>query len=1121
MERIFVSSTFGDMQQERDSLRVNLENRLQGVALKYGQYIRFIDLRWGVDTNSTDKSVLDICFEEIDKAKNNFLLLVGNNYGTKLLASERIDNQNETLSVTEQETRYYIENHYSQEGFCFCDKSNDECDVEIKAFLDYLKDTLEMEYEERRIKYREEEWATVENQLYIQYKNMFENRWGNENEFSEYDKERIISERFYNERGRCFGGREKLIEDYYDYIQNGSYVYVQGESGIGKSSIMSKLCLNDVCKENRTLFIACGSGRISHTILDVVNQIVEFLEKCVLAEEHIVYKDYKSIEGKGKTYIKELIKKINRKGQKVSLYIDALDKLEKNEKTDLVDLLYFDDNEVVKFHFSSTNKYTGGIENIKVIDVKYIHVNNREEIKQIVKKQLELVGKPNDYGDYISEAICFGNGQEMLSPMYINLITQHLLILDRDFFDNIRKNQDIINGIKAYIEELPSNITELIRTLIVFVGKRIGIDDITNNDNTSLNMAFVIARLPYGIRESDLLMTLNMEEETLAIKVMQFIYYLRAFTKEDKQGFITFDHDIIKTAMLHTNIDDKNKLKQDTLNFILTRLGNQNYEERNNEQAHKYIINGLSLAVEINDENSIKKLISNLERISDAGIKAAICRDIAILYDSEKHSNVFNKVFVKHFNSIVNTILDCVEYKDIAEMYLLRVSALAFAERFISCIKSTTIDAKSNSLNYGRLLSQMAGIYDDLSYKEKTIPYIIAATKILRPYYDELIVADQSEELYRIAQEYNTMLFTLNRAYEEYSSLDEKNGVFKEDQKAAEKLCNDSALDCPNTFKEFYDVNIEKYTNHLDRIFSKEKDPSNRKLNRKILSLEGKYLGNLGQNKMAKGSFKEAMECYERSYVTKRRLLELLLGTKHLILDVYDKLLAMIKNDSIDEECFNESLVELRMAIEAETKKTENNIDELYEALVNIGVAFKNIATTYFKYAINGDDNDRIKWLDKNYLAFMVSITTYISDYRQDNDNKETMIAYNRMIGSMIYKCFLLTDCEKQNTVNLALQKFIESHEQLISLGDYDEYIGGVKNGCILLLLVAELKLKVDEKAYDEVLIDVRNMLKNEKRWNKDVYSDVIDKIGQDKNTRDFIIRNRLGMIGGGTNYVR
>lgn len=86
MPTIFVSSTFQDMQAERDILRDQVLARIKMDAKKYGQSLELCDLRWGVNSFGLNESesamkVLQVCFNAIDKAKPYFIVLLGNRYG--------------------------------------------------------------------------------------------------------------------------------------------------------------------------------------------------------------------------------------------------------------------------------------------------------------------------------------------------------------------------------------------------------------------------------------------------------------------------------------------------------------------------------------------------------------------------------------------------------------------------------------------------------------------------------------------------------------------------------------------------------------------------------------------------------------------------------------------------------------------------------------------------------------------------------------------------------------------------------------------------------------------------------------------------------------------------------
>ncbi|MBQ2726479.1 MAG: DUF4062 domain-containing protein [Clostridia bacterium] len=86
MSSIFISSTFQDMQQERDILQNSVLPRIKDLAKQYGKNIDLCDLRWGINSSGMSEEestakVLQVCFDEIDHAKPFFIAILGDRYG--------------------------------------------------------------------------------------------------------------------------------------------------------------------------------------------------------------------------------------------------------------------------------------------------------------------------------------------------------------------------------------------------------------------------------------------------------------------------------------------------------------------------------------------------------------------------------------------------------------------------------------------------------------------------------------------------------------------------------------------------------------------------------------------------------------------------------------------------------------------------------------------------------------------------------------------------------------------------------------------------------------------------------------------------------------------------------
>jgi hypothetical protein len=81
--KVFISSTFKDMNAERDVLIKNVFPRLREWAEEaLGVLVQEVDLRWGVTEEQARKGqVLDLCLEGIDECKPYFLCMLGKRYG--------------------------------------------------------------------------------------------------------------------------------------------------------------------------------------------------------------------------------------------------------------------------------------------------------------------------------------------------------------------------------------------------------------------------------------------------------------------------------------------------------------------------------------------------------------------------------------------------------------------------------------------------------------------------------------------------------------------------------------------------------------------------------------------------------------------------------------------------------------------------------------------------------------------------------------------------------------------------------------------------------------------------------------------------------------------------------
>ena len=139
MPQLFISSTFSDMNDERDLIRNKIIPSInKKVVKKYGLFDA-VDLRWGINTTNlnekdSNKKVVEICLDRIYQCIPFFIVLIGDRYGYSIDESEYkksidLENYRKHLnpafdvsgkrSITELEIEYGRFLSKYKNGYCF------------------------------------------------------------------------------------------------------------------------------------------------------------------------------------------------------------------------------------------------------------------------------------------------------------------------------------------------------------------------------------------------------------------------------------------------------------------------------------------------------------------------------------------------------------------------------------------------------------------------------------------------------------------------------------------------------------------------------------------------------------------------------------------------------------------------------------------------------------------------------------------------------------------------------------------------------------------------------------------------------------------------------------------
>lgn len=121
--RVFISSTFRDMQAERDWLVRFVFPKLREDLVKYRIHLIDVDLRWGV---TSDQDALGVCREVIDECHPRFMGILGGRYGWVP--------EGRTESITADEVHYGVLKREAEKRgdafFYFRDPAATSCMVE-------------------------------------------------------------------------------------------------------------------------------------------------------------------------------------------------------------------------------------------------------------------------------------------------------------------------------------------------------------------------------------------------------------------------------------------------------------------------------------------------------------------------------------------------------------------------------------------------------------------------------------------------------------------------------------------------------------------------------------------------------------------------------------------------------------------------------------------------------------------------------------------------------------------------------------------------------------------------------------------------------------------------------
>ena len=276
--RVFISSTFRDMQDERDYLMKRTFPKLRKLAAERDVTLIELDLRWGItEEEAKSGKVVEICLREIENCIPFFIGIIGNRYGWVPEKGDLGGNITERfsdvksyldhhLSVTEMEMQFGVLCREDDMHAYFYIKEEKE-DADNPEMLDRLKEAV------KASRYPSATYSSPED-LGIQVQQAFTNLLNQlfpESHLSELEKERIGQRSFMNQLCQNYIHDDKNFQVLDEWVQDWDHhqMVVTGASGLGKSALIANWLKEKLQEENRDYdiiyhFIGNGGSESNH-----------------------------------------------------------------------------------------------------------------------------------------------------------------------------------------------------------------------------------------------------------------------------------------------------------------------------------------------------------------------------------------------------------------------------------------------------------------------------------------------------------------------------------------------------------------------------------------------------------------------------------------------------------------------------------------------------------------------------------------------------------------------------------------------------------------------------------------------------------------------------------------
>lgn len=565
---VFISSTFVDMNDERERLIKFVFPELRRRCRKRGVEFTGVDLRWGItDEQKAEGKVLPICLREIERCRPFFIGLLGERYGwvpeyidNELIEVQQWLNSHKGKSVTELEILHGVLKNTKMKGLSYFYIRNKKVSNEIeqrlskhpqyvkepvssKAKLETLKEKIVASGYPVRVDYTDVK--TLGDMVLEDLWKAIDERYPEAEVPSKLEQRRLEHDAFASLRRNVYIGRDDYIKTLNDHVvSDNSPLVLLGESGSGKSALIANW-VEEYRKNNPDDFIIpfyIGSTSESSDYAYMLRQIMVEIKERYGPNAKVKDENGLGILGIGsdneipidpKEVIATFPRWLLRAGTegKFILILDGLNQLE--DRDNAPDLAWLP-NKIPRNTKLILSTLPG--RSLEVIKKRgwtelQVHPMNQDEQKKFITEYLQQYRKELS-SPQIEKII---KHEQVANPLYLKTLLEELRI----FGIHEELDKKIEHYLKAQsIEELFNRVLE-----------RLENNYEAEREGMVKNVTTFLWASRKGLSETELLEILGTENSPMPRAYWSPLYLALEESLVGRSGLLTFFHDFLKKAV--------------------------------------------------------------------------------------------------------------------------------------------------------------------------------------------------------------------------------------------------------------------------------------------------------------------------------------------------------------------------------------------------------------------------------------------------------------------------------------------------------------------------------------------------------------------------------------------